>query len=319
MADAIELLLQGKLKHEIAQELLTFHCDNRDFIPRVVGELRLLQKQGRREASAKSLFHFLRWEKRWETRDAFEVNDHLEPMTIRICMLLWPDINGMVRLNRCEADQVLRTRIVHRADHRYGNFVRHSKDTVNAGVFLRPKKCGNGLARPMLLDGMPDPVFPPDVPVLDRPPTFHESLSKAEAVVLVEPLHHIAAITHHPRHRRIRAWVRHFQSQPEIFAFMQKTLVERQPECFSANSLLEYARWSIRRAAVRDKKFSLPNDLGGMYCRALIALHSDFNGRCEFRDRNRRGGSNWLLGCSLAPELSNGEPYRRLIWPGVIQ
>ena len=317
MADAIELLLQDKL-HDTAQELLTFHRDNRDFLPRVAGELRLLRKQGRKVGSAKSLFHFLRWDKPWRTHDAFGLNDHLEPLAIRTCMLLWPDINGMVRLNHCEADDLLHTRIVRRGNHRYGNFVYPGNNTLGMGVFLTPQRDGGGFVRPLCLDRSSSPIFPPSVPVLDRPPTLHEPLSEAEADTVREPLHRIASESHHPRHARIRAWIRHFESQPEIFAFMQRTLLQRQPQSFSANSLLAYARWSIQRASVSRKRFSLPNDFGGLYCRALIALNSDFNGRCEFRDRKKRGGSDWFLGCTLAPEPINGEPYRRLVWNGVI-
>ena len=99
---------------------------------------------------------------------------------------------------------------------------------------------------------------------------------------------------------------------------MERTLLERSPDSFSANSLLEYARWSIRRAAESHKRFTLPNGFGGMYCRALIMRHPQFNGLCEFREDskglNREGNSNRLFDCSLALEPINGEPYRRLLW-----
>ncbi len=143
-------------------------------------------------------------------------------------------------------------------------------------------------------------------------------ITEAEAASIAAPLRGIVANSPNPKHPIFLSWLGHVEAQPEIFAFMEKTLLERNPERFSANSILEYARWSIRRAAESHKRFTLPNNLGGMYCRALLMLNPQFNGLCEFREDskgpNRAGNSNRLLGCSLASEPINGEPYRRLLW-----
>src|ERR1035437_1374468 len=121
MIDAIDILLQDKHQPD-ARSLLAFHHANPEFLPRMVGEFRLLKRLGRKAGGAKSLIHFLRWEHRWQGIDDFEINDHLRPLAIRVCALLWPDINGMVQFRHCGADDVLGARIVRRGK-RYGNFL----------------------------------------------------------------------------------------------------------------------------------------------------------------------------------------------------
>jgi len=310
MLDSIDVLLQDK-QHPDATKLLAFHHANPEFLPRIVAELRLLKNQGRKAGGAKSLIHFLRWEHRWNAVDDFEINDHLGPLAIRVCALLWPDVNGMTRFRRSAADDVLATSIKRRGA-RYGSFIYSGKRTLAAGEFLPARRHGGGLVRPILFDGLV--VLPPDVPVLDRKPTFHPLISQVEAASIAGPLRRLANNSPHPNHPILLAWTDHIASQPEIFAFMEKTLLERQPKCFSANSLLEYTRWTVRRAAESHKRFTLANSFGGLYCRALIARNPGFNGRCELRDAHKTEGSNWLLGCTLAPRSVNRDPYRRLVW-----
>jgi hypothetical protein len=322
MKDAIDILLQDK-QHTDAQKLLAFHHATPEFLPRVVAEFRLLQKQGRKAGGAKSLFHFLRWDGHWQAIDDFEIDDHLRPLAVRVCALLWPDIKGMVQFCPCAADDILGTRIVRRGKGR-GNFLYPGKNTVSAASFLPPEKNGAGLVRPIRLGGFPTVItIPPPVPVLDRPATFHGLITEAEAASIAAPLRGFVDNSPNPRHPILLAWLRHVEAQPEIFAFMQKTLLERNPERFSAYSLLEYARWSIKRAAERHKRFTLPNNFGGLYSRALIVLNLQFNGLCEFKEDSsgkvRPGRANRLLGCSLASEPINGEPYRRLVWNRVTE
>ena len=314
MLDSIDALLQDK-QHPDARKLLDFHHANPAFLPRIVSELRLLRRQGRRAGGAKSLIHFLRWEHRWNAVDEFEINDHIRPLAIRVCALLWPDVNGMTQFRRCAADDILGTGISRRGT-RYGNFLRPSKRTLATGEFLPVEEHGGGSVRPILFDG--SVIFPPDVPFLDRVPTFHSLISEGQAASIVPSVRHLASNSPNPRHESLRAWIGHVETQPEIFYFMQMTLLERQPKSFSANSLLEYARWTIRRAAEKHKRFTLPAQYGGLYCRALIALNPQFNGRCEFRGDSmgaeRAGMANRLLGCAIARELVRGEPYRRLVF-----
>jgi hypothetical protein len=309
--DAVDILLRDK-PHPGAKDLLAFYEANPEFLSRIVGEFRLLKRLGRKVGGAKALIHFLRWEGNWRSVDDFEINDHLGPLAIRVCALLWSDIDGMMRFYSSAADDILGTWI--RRGKKHGDFLCPGKHTLSAASFLPPERSGAGLVRPIRRDGFITLSYPPDVPELDRPATFHGLISEAKAASVVEPLRRIAESSPNPQHPRIRAWIRHFEFQPEIFAFMEKTLLERRPECFSANSLVEYARWAVRRAAECHKRFSLPNDYSGLYSRALINRNPKFNGRCELRDRTKSGGCNQFLGCFLAPEPINGEPYRRLIW-----
>jgi hypothetical protein len=254
--------------------------------------------------------HFLRWEHDWRGIDQFEINDHLSSLAVRVCTLLWPDISGMVRFYQCGADDILGTRIMARPKG-YGNFLYPTARTLNGrGVFLSVRTDGVGRVRPIQLDGI---VLPPPVPFLDRPATFHQPITESDAASTVAPLNEIVARAPNPRHPLLLAWSAHFEAQPEIFAFIRNTLRHRRPNRFSANNLLEYGRWSIRRAAETHKRFTLPNVLGGLYSRALILIDPQFNGLCELREGSGGGLSNRILGCTLAPEPINSEPYRRLL------
>ena len=95
MIDAIDILLQDK-QHPDVQTLLDFHHAYRDFLPRVVAEFRLLKKQLRKSGSAKAVFYYLRWVEEWR---GIKVNDHIRPLAVRACLLLWPDVNGFVEFH----------------------------------------------------------------------------------------------------------------------------------------------------------------------------------------------------------------------------
>ena len=315
MKDAIDLLLQDK-QHADAVTLLNFHRANPEFLPRIVAEFRLLKQLGRRAGGVKSLIHFLRWDRHWHEVDEFEVNQNLGPLAIRVCTLLWPDINGMVQFRQCKADEILGTRIVRRVK-RYGNCLYPGKRTLAEGCrFLRIEKGGAGLVRPIQWDAFPTvATIPPPVPVLERPGTMHDLISEAEARKVVAPLRDdVLARAPNPRNHLLCDWLKHVEAQPELFAFMQSKLRERELAPFSAPSILEYCRWSIRRAAEIHKHFTLSGRFDGLYCRALITQNPEFNGYCKFKDDGKTGRSNRLLGCTLAPESINGEPYRRLVW-----
>ena len=308
MIDAIEILLIDK-PYLYAQNLLSFHRQNRDFLPRIVAEFRLLKRLGRKKAGAKAVIHFLRWEHYWQRIDQFEINDHLSSLAMRVCTLLWPDISGMARFSRCVADEILGTRIVPRPKGD-GHVLYPTKRTLNGrGIFSAVRTDGLERVRPIQLDRI---VLPPPVPFLDRPATFHQPITEFEAAAILAPLEEIVASAPNPQHPLLLAWSAHFKAQPEIFAFIRNTLLHRRPNRFSANSLLEYGRWSIRRAAESHKRFTLPNDCGGLYSRALVLIDPQFNGLCELR-AGTSGLSNRVLGYTLAPEPINSEPHRRLL------
>ncbi len=168
MIDAIDILLQDKPQPD-AQKLLAFHHANPEFLPRIVAEFRLLKRLGRKAGGAKSLIHFLRWDRHWQGIDDFEINDHLRPLAIRVCALLWPDINGMMQFRHCRADDILGARIARRGK-RYGNFLYPGKGTLSAASFLPPEKNGAGLVRPIRWGSFPTVTTrPPGAPTLDRP------------------------------------------------------------------------------------------------------------------------------------------------------
>ncbi len=308
MIDAIEILLADKPQVG-AQKLLSFHRENPDFLPRIVAEFRLLKRRGRKKEGAKAVIHFLRWEHDWQRIDQFEINDHLSSLAMRLCTLLWPDISGMARFSQCGADDILGTRIVRRPKGN-GRVLYPTKRTLNGrGAFLAVRTDGVGWVRPIQLDRI---VFPPPVPFLDRPATFHHPITETEGASIAAQLREIVANAPNPRHRLLLDWSAHFEAQPEILAFIRNTLRNRRPNRFSANSLLEYGRRSVRHAAESHKRFTLPNVLCGLYSRALVLMDPQFNGLCELRDGNS-GLSNRILGCTLAPKPINSEPYRRLL------
>jgi hypothetical protein len=171
------------------------------------------------------------------------------------------------------------------------------------------------LFRPIQSEVSPTVVIrPPGVSEISRPRTFHEPILDAEAAKLYVFFESLVASSPNPRHPILQAWLRHVKTQPETFVLMERTLQERQPTIFSAASLMEYSRWSIRRAVQSHKLFTLPSRFEGLYCRALIVRNDGFNGLCKFKADGKGGRANRLLGCYLAPTPSNGEAYRRLVW-----
>ncbi len=312
--NAIDLSLQDKNHFNVAK-LLMFHRANPEFLPRIVAEFRLLKRLGRKAGSIESLIHFLRWEQHWHGDGEFEINDQLTALAARVCALLWPDINGMMKFHHCEADDILGTRIMRRGK-RYGTFLYPSKGTLDASCsFLPPEPdaTGMGLVRPIRLADCSVPVMPPLVPVFDRPATIHALITEDEAAAVAGLLGGIVENSPNPKHPILLAWLRHADAQPEMFAFMQTKLQQREAALFSPRGILEYCRWSIRRAAASHKRFALPSRFNGLYCRALIMLNPQFNGFCHFKHDGKSGRSNRLLGCTLSSEPVNGEPYCRLM------
>lgn len=316
MSDAIDLLLKGK-KHPNVYKLLKFHHDNPDFLPRIVAEFRLLKRLGRKAGSIESLVHFLRWEQHWRGDGDFEIDDQLTALAGRVCTLLWPDIDGMMRFHSCDADEILGTRIQRRTK-RYGCLLRPSKHTLSSGCcFLAPEpdSSNEGLVRPVRSNELPFLLRPPEVPVLDRPATFHARIAEAAAASAARILPTLVNRSPNRSHPLLIDWLHHAERQPEMFAFMHMKLQQREVGRFSARSILEYCRWSIRRAAETHKDFTLPSRFNGLYCRAVVMANPKFNGFCHFKDDGNCGRSNRLLGCTLAELPLNGEPYCRLEWP----
>jgi hypothetical protein len=284
--DAIEILLTGKSDPH-AKLLLAFHRRNPTFIPRVAAELRLLRNSGQKAAAVRSIIHYLRWETHWNGVDQFEVNQNLAALVGRVCILLWPDLDGLVQLRKSRADTILGTRRG-RSGKRYTNLL------------------------------IPPPWFTvqgaiPAVPQVDRPRTNHFRITKAEAAEVIAAIEKLVRQAPDPDAELLQDFLRHVRQFPELFYFMQRTLLARSPSVFSGVSLIEYTRWSIRRAAAQPKRFRLSSRFDGLYCRFLVLLNPEFNGRCEFKRDGLHGVSNKLLGVGIAEHRVEGERYRRLV------
>ncbi len=197
-------MLQDKVG---AEELLKFHRKNRTFLPHMVAELLWLKHHGRKAGGVEALVHFLRWEKHWHAVDEFEVNQNLGPLAIRACALLWPDINGIVRLVHCEADEILGTYIVRDRKSRYGNLVRHTAKTGTAWVNARR----------------------PELPEIKRTPSFHQKITARDTEQVGTDFARIVAAAPDPNHPLLRTWLAHVKGQPEVYLFMARTLRERCP------------------------------------------------------------------------------------------
>ena len=157
--------------------------------------------------------------------------------------------------------------------------------------------------------GEPSGVMP-SIPVIHRVPTDHMSITSEELTEALAALRVLVKSSPDPKNLKLVAWSRHFESQPEVFAFMQRKLRQRNPGEFSARDVYEYTRESLVRATGPKRHFTFPTPSRALYCRALVLANLAYNGWSEFDD----GPANVLLGLKLAPIPINGEPHRRLLW-----
>ena len=132
----------------------------------------------------------------------------------------------------------------------------------------------------------------------------------------------IAPITSRSENSVLRMLRRHAMAQPEVFALAEMTMRSRYAkrlEPFSILDIFTYSKQTAQRTAVQKKRFTLSGQIAALYCRAAIRRNPQFNGWTEFKEDSagkvRKGRANAMLGCTLAPEPVNGEPYRRLLWP----
>jgi hypothetical protein len=300
--DAIEILLDRQRNNEVASRVLRFHRANRHFIPRLVAELCWLQQHGRKAAGVKSITNFLRWETRLKAtpEEEYAINDHFNAMFARIVRLLWPSLGGMILI------RTSRTQVSAQVGRiRHGHVLRPKFETLAGAEFFY----GEGTAgATIVLDGFQ--YFSPDIPVVRKAESFHERISKKEASAAIRPLARLIGKAPDANHPLLADWVQHLANEPECFAFMARTLLKREPAVFSANSLYEYARWTLYRVAETERIFRLDNRLRGLYGRALLYALPQFNGRCEARDTL----ADRVLGCSIAEEPVNGERFRRVLF-----
>jgi hypothetical protein len=87
-------------------------------------------------------------------------------------------------------------------------------------------------------------------------------------------------------HRELRAFHEFHTAHPEVLDFLVAEIQLRIEKCFDAfshRSLWEYARWKVEMERGPGETFKMNDHAGILYGRAIIILHPEFNGRCEFR------------------------------------
>jgi hypothetical protein len=296
--DAIEILLETR-PHLTAQKLLDFHRANPTFFPAFAAEFLWLKKR-RRPGAAKALLMFLRGAKRWQGVDEFMVNDHLFPLLSRICILLYPTLNnGTLKLHQCEADTILGTRIGPRGGKKKG-MVLHASNALSLEIAKLPPA--------------------PELSMPTKRSKRHRTVTPEQSAYVLPFIKDLVAGSPHPRNRVLQSLLRHARTQPEVFALAEMTMRSRLAKRLHHFSILDFLNYGAQTAkrTGQKKRFTLPSQIEGLYCRAVIRHNPQFNGWTEFKEdskgRQRKGRANAVLGCYVAPEPVNGEPHPRLLW-----
>jgi len=290
--DAIDCLLQNR-PHPTAQQLLAFHHANDTFFPNFAAEFLWLKKRDR-QGAGKILLMFLR-KKHWQQVDERMVNQNIFPLLVRLCILCYPVLNdGTMELRQCEADEILGTSVI----------ARKGKTILQPGEGLR-----------LELSQLPPMPEPREV---QRRSKRRRTVKPEESAFVYPFIKELVAESPHPRSRLLQVLLRHARKHPEIFCLAVKDARKLPLEHFSVLDVIQYAAQTAKRSAEPGKRFTLPGELDGLYCRALIRFVPQLNGYCTFnvdsQGRVRKGHSNALLGCYIATERVNGEPHPRLLW-----
>lgn len=116
-------------------------------------------------------------------------------------------------------------------------------------------------------------------------------------------------------HRELRRFHSFHRKHPEVLDFLVNEIrlrIESGFDAFSYNSLCEYARWKLEMVKGPSDTFLLNDHVAPFYGRAIVILHPDLNGRCEFR----RSTADEVFGTELET-VQNKRPKnyaRRLQW-----
>ncbi|SFS07651.1 hypothetical protein SAMN05421771_1368 [Granulicella pectinivorans] len=113
-------------------------------------------------------------------------------------------------------------------------------------------------------------------------------------------------------HEELRAFHTFHRNNPAVFDFLVREIqlrIEQGFEAFSYHSLWEYARWKLEMDMGPGGTFLMNDHATPYFGRALVIIHPEFNGRCEFR----HSLADELFGTELEPV--KGDTYaRRLQW-----
>jgi hypothetical protein len=114
---------------------------------------------------------------------------------------------------------------------------------------------------------------------------------------------------------KLRAFHKAHRLHPETFDFLVAEIqlrLESGFPAFSYHCLAEYARWKIEKEEGPTTTFFLNDNDVPFYGRALIVLHPEFNGHCEFR----KSEADEIFGTRIEPipEKRPKNYARRLQW-----
>jgi hypothetical protein len=113
----------------------------------------------------------------------------------------------------------------------------------------------------------------------------------------------------------LRAFHRFHRAHPEVLDFLVEEIqlrIDKGFPAFSHRSLWEYARWKLDMRQGPGETYSMNDHAGILYGRAIVILHPEFNGRCEFR----KSEADDIFGTRVEPILKKRPKNyaRRLQW-----
>ena len=256
--DAVEILLESR-PHPTAEKLLDFHRRNSTFFAAFAAEFLWLKKR-RRPGAAKALLMFLRGADRWQGVDEFMVNDHLFPLLSRICILLYPTLyNGTLKMHQCEADAILGTSIDPRGGKKKG-MVLHAGNALSLEIAKLPPT--------------------PELSILTKRSKRHRTVTPDQSSYVLPFIKDFVAGSPHPESRPAIACAP-CKSTAEIFALAEMTMRSRLAKRLHHFSVLDFLNYGAQTAKLTatKKRFTLPSQIEGLYCRAVIHHNPQFNVR----------------------------------------
>ncbi len=93
-------------------------------------------------------------------------------------------------------------------------------------------------------------------------------------------------------HRELRPFHEFHNTHPEVLDFLVQEIhlrIRHGFEAFSFHNLWEYCRWKLETEKGPGATFLMNDHAVPFYARAIVILHPEFNGRCEFRKSRADG------------------------------
>jgi hypothetical protein len=113
----------------------------------------------------------------------------------------------------------------------------------------------------------------------------------------------------------LRAFHEFHKAHPEVLDFLVREIQLRRSkglDVFSHRSLWEYTRGKLRLGHRPGHKYLMNDHIGVLYSRAIMILHPEFNGHCEFR----KAEADEIFGTAIErlPQKRPKNYARRLQW-----